>query len=189
MRGPLGAVVLLSLEASALPGGLGAQAASAAQAPGAERPAVAQDLLRKQWPASWIAAAEGPERDAGVFHFRKAIRLASAPQRFVVHVSADNRYRLHVNGRRVGTGPARSDVLHWAYESYDLAPYLRAGDNLVAATVWNFGSLSPMAQMTRRTGFLVQGDDQVSSALDTGRSWEAAFDPGHAPNPAAPAAV
>ena len=148
-----------------------------------------QELLRKQWPASWIAAADGPERDAGVFHFRKALRLAAAPQRFVVHVSADNRYLLHVNGRRVGTGPARSDVLHWAYETYDLAPYLRAGDNLVAATVWNFGSLSPMAQMSRRTGFLVQGDDQASSALDTGRSWEAAFDPGHVPNPSALAAL
>ena len=43
-----------------------------------------------------------------------------------------------------------------------------SGDNLVAATVWNFGSLSPMAQMSRRTGFLVQGDDEASAALDTG---------------------
>ena len=88
---------------------------------------MAEALLRKQWPASWIAAAEGPERDAGVFHFRKAIRLEAVPAHFVVHVSADNRYLLHVNGRRVGTGPARSDVLHWAYETYDLAPYLEAG--------------------------------------------------------------
>lgn len=186
---PLAGVAFLFLEASGLPRDLRAQAESAARGPAAERPAVAQALLRKQWPASWIAAAEGPERDAGVFHFRKTIRLDAAPARFVVHVSADNRYLIHVNGRRVGTGPARSDVLHWAYETYDLAPYLRAGDNLVAATVWNFGSLSPMAQMSRRTGFLVQGDEEASSALDTGPSWEAAVDPGHAPNPDALAAI
>ena len=172
MSAPLVAASLL-LQASALPAALGAQ----------------DDLLRKQWPASWIAAAEGPERDAGVFHFRRAIRLDAVPGRFVVHVSADNRYLLHVNGRRVGTGPARSDVLHWAYETYELAPYLRPGDNLVAATVWNFGSLSPMAQMSRRTGFLVQGDDEASSELDTGSSWEGAFDPGHAPNADALAAI
>lgn len=150
---------------------------------------MAEALLRKQWPAAWIAAADGPERDAGAFHVRRTIRLDAVPPRFVVHVSADNRYLFRVNGRRVGTGPARSDVLHWAYETYDLARYLRAGDNLVAATVWNFGSLSPMAQMSRRTGFLAQGDDAASGALDTGPMWEAAFDPGHAPNPEALTAI
>ena len=148
----------------------------------AAAPRVSERLLREQWPAYWIAAREGPERDAGVFHFRRRLKLAARPGRFVVHVSADNRYLLHVNGRRVGAGPARSDVLHWSYETYELAPYLEAGDNLVAATVWNFGSLAPMAQMSRRTGFLMQGDDEAASQLDTNRSWEAALDPGHAPN-------
>jgi len=60
---------------------------------------------------------------------------------------------------------------------------------LVAATVWNFGSLSPMAQMSRRTGFLMPGDDEASALLDTGPNWEAALDPGHAPNPAPPSAI
>jgi hypothetical protein len=146
-------------------------------------------LLKEQWPASWIAARDGPDRDAGVFHFRRKLPLAARPERFVVHVSADNRYLLHVNGRRVGAGPARSDVLHWAYETYDLAPYLAAGDNLVAATVWNFGTLSPMAQMSRRTGFLMQGDDEAASQLNTGRTWEAALDPGHMPNADGVAAI
>jgi hypothetical protein len=150
---------------------------------------VAEALLRKQWPASWIAAAEGPERDAGVFHFRKALRLDAVPSRFVVHVSADNRYVLHVNGARVGAGPARSDLAHWSYETYDLARHLKAGDNLVAATVWNFGTLAPMAQMSRRTGFLVQGDDAAASALNTSKAWEAALDPGHRPNPEGVAAL
>ena len=74
----------------------------------AAAPRVSERLLREQWPAYWIAAREGPERDAGVFHFRRRLKLAARPGRFVVHVSADNRYLLHVNGRRVGAGPARS---------------------------------------------------------------------------------
>jgi hypothetical protein len=163
--------------------------AGPAPAPAADRPSVREALLRQQWPASWIACPEGPERDPAVFHFRKTLTLGSVPARLVVHVSADNRYLLHVNGHRVGAGPARSDTLHWAFETYDLAPFLRAGQNLVAATVWNFGSLAPMAQMSRRTGFLVQGDDEAASALDTSRSWEAALDPGHLPNPAGVAAL
>ncbi len=169
--------------------GLGCLGASTGPGAAAERLPVREALQRQQWPASWIASLEGPERDAAVFHFRKALTLGSVPARLVVHVSADNRYLLHVNGQRVGAGPARSDVLHWAFETYDLAPYLRAGQNLVAATVWNFGTLAPMAQMSRRTGFLVQGDDEAASVLNTSRSWEAAHDPGHAPNPAGVAAL
>ena len=36
-------------------------------------------LLTEQWPASWIAAREGPEKDAGVFHFRRRLTLAARP--------------------------------------------------------------------------------------------------------------
>ena len=144
---------------------------------------ISAKLLRAEWPASWIAAPGAPERDAGVFHFRKILDLAARPERFVVHVSGDNRYILHVNGRRVGSGPARGDVLHWPFETYDLAPYLKAGSNVLAATVWNFGTSSPMAQMSRRTGFLLQGDDDGSAAADSGASWEAAIETGHGINP------
>ena len=143
-----------------------------------------RDLRERQWPASWITAAGAPARDAGVYHFRRSPDLTAVPARFVVHVSADNRYLLHVNGQRVGTGPARSDVGHWAYETYDLAPFLRTGANLIAATVWNFGVDSPMAQMSRRTGFLLQGDSPVERVSDTGASWFAAIERGHAPNAA-----
>ena len=41
----------------------------------------------------------------GVFHFRHALDLRGAAERFAVHVSADNRYRLFVNGRQVSSGP------------------------------------------------------------------------------------
>jgi hypothetical protein len=144
---------------------------------------VSAKLLRAQWPASWIAAPGAPERDAGVFHFRKVLDLAAVPEHFVVHVSADNRYILHVNGRRVGSGPARGDVLHWPFETYDLAHYLEAGSNILAATVWNFGTSSPMAQMSRRTGFLLQGDDDGAAIADSDGSWQASIETGHGLNP------
>jgi len=39
----------------------------------------------------------------------------------------------------------------------DLAPHLRAGGNVLAAVVWNFGVHAPQAQITQQTGFLLQG--------------------------------
>src|ERR1039458_1288638 len=66
-------------------------------------------LLAARWPAQWIAAPATPPFDYGVYHFRKTLELPAAPSRFLVHVSADNRYRLFVNGRFVAAGPPQSD--------------------------------------------------------------------------------
>ena len=106
-----------------------------AATPRAERLPVSPHLMSRQWPASWIAVPGAPERDAGVYHFRRFLSLQEVPARLLVHASADQRYVLHVNGRRVGVGPGRGDPEHWRFETYDLAPFLKPGENLVAATV------------------------------------------------------
>src|SRR6476619_6051048 len=96
--------------------------------------------------ANWIAPPGVPGDSFTVFHARRSFVLDKAPTRFVVHVSADNRYRLYVNGVQVSSGPQRSDVGHWRYETMDLAPQLHAGRNIIAALVWNWGSARPVAQ-------------------------------------------
>jgi len=131
------------------------------------------DLVHLEWPSSWITCPGADPRAPGVYHFRKRIALGEAPARFVIRVSADNRFRLFVNGERVGEGPARGDLDHWRFETFDIAPMLRAGENTLCATVWNCGSLAPAAQMSDQTGFLVQGDTLAESAANTDRTWEA----------------
>ena len=128
------------------------------------------------WTASWIQHPSDAGDAEGVFHFRKGLQLPARPARFPVHVSADNRYRLFVNGVAVARGPARGDLLNWRYETVDLAPYLRAGRNVLAATVWNWGKFRPAAQISYRTGFLLQGAEPVSAAANTGESWKVAKD-------------
>jgi hypothetical protein len=129
-------------------------------------------LVASRWPASWIACPEAAERDPGVFYFRKELELAAVPEHFWVHVSADNRFLLHVNGEYTGEGPARGDLFHWRFETIDLAPMLHPGKNLIAAIVWNFGAQSPVAQMSSRTGFLLQGDTVAEDSANTGDSWQ-----------------
>ena len=50
------------------------------------------------------------------------VRSDAVPATYIVRVSADNRFILYVNGKRVGDGPARGDLTHWRYERFDLAP-------------------------------------------------------------------
>jgi alpha-L-rhamnosidase len=131
-----------------------------------------------QWKASWITHPTAPLREPIVLHFRRGLQLESKPARYVVHVSADNRFILCVNGHRVGDGPARGDLAHWRYETFDLAPFLTAGANLVTATVWNFGVYAPTAQITDRTAFLLQGDGALEADLSTPKDWMVAIEPG-----------
>jgi alpha-L-rhamnosidase len=137
-------------------------------------------LLTSRWSAHWIRPADAPRRDFGVYHFRTAFTLPAAPDRFVIHASADNRYQLFVNGVRVLSGPARGDLDHWRFDTRDIAAHLRAGRNVVAAVVWNYGDHAPMAQMTNETGLIVQGDTEREHVVNTGKNWKAQRDRGWA---------
>lgn len=129
------------------------------------------DLLTKRWQANWISHPTASPKDFGVYHFRRTFDLDSKPEKFIVHVSADNRYRLFVNGQGVCLGPARGDLMHWRFETVDIAPYLVKGENTIAAVVWNFGEFIPLAQITLRTAFILQADDQKNNFVNTGEKW------------------
>ena len=98
------------------------------------------ELLEKKWDARWIAYPGVSLYDYGVYHFRKIFRIKDLPVTYVINVSADNRYRLFVNGTPVCYGPARGDLSHWYFETVDIAPLLKEGDNVLAALVWNMSS-------------------------------------------------
>lgn len=124
-------------------------------------------------PAYWIAPPDVPDNDFAVFHARKSFSLGDVPEQFMVHVSGDNRYRLSVNGQPVAAGPQRSDLMHWRYETLDLAPYLKEGENLLTAVVWNWGPEKPAMQFTYRTAFLMQGNSPFEAELvNSDQTWK-----------------
>src|SRR5690606_15658038 len=97
----------------------------------------------------------------------------SKPSKFVVHVSADNRYKLYVNEELVSLGPARADIYNWPFETVDIAPYLKKGKNVLAAVVWNYGAHLPVAQMSfYKTGFILQGDSEPEQIANTNTTWK-----------------
>src|SRR6266568_1674091 len=126
---------------------------------------------RTKWSALWITHPTAPLREPIVLHFKKSFTVTNLPSHFLVHVSADNRFVLYLNGERIGDGPARGDLAHWRYETFDLAAHLKTGENLLTATVWNFGIYAPVAQITNRTAFLVEGDTAAESPVNTNDSW------------------
>jgi len=129
-----------------------------------------------RWEANWITHPSESATDYGVFHFRKVFSIGKERQVIrsrsqnvlglyeafvldhpvIVRVSADQRYVLFVNGKEVSRGPARGDILNWRYERVNIQPFLKDGKNTIAATVWNFGQHTPVAQVSRGTSFILE---------------------------------
>lgn len=140
----------------------------------------ATELQSQAWRASWVAPEGASPQGYGVYHFRRSFDLTTVPAKFEIHVSADQRYRLYLNGKEVSTGPARGDLGHWRFETVDLAPSLQRGKNTLAAVVWSQGLDAPIAQKTFRTGFLLMAADAAHAFVDTGTSeWRALQNPAY----------
>ena len=130
--------------------------------------------LKHAWSAQWITHPTASTLDYNVFLFRRDFDLAVIPKTFIIYVSADNRYKLFVNGKKVSMGPARGDINHWRYETIDIAKYLQAGKNTIAAEVVNFGEFRHAAQQTFQTAFILQNEssDLIDINTTPGNDWK-----------------
>lgn len=123
--------------------------------------------MQDTWLAKWIGYRYDPREDLGVFEFRRVFESRTGGP-VSIRVSADQRYKLYLNGKLVGFGPQRGDLEHWFYETYDLDTVV--GENELVAVVWNFGYWAPMAQVSARTAFVCE--DLDSGRLSTPGEWE-----------------
>lgn len=131
------------------------------------------------WDAQWLSHPDAPAQGPVVLYFRKILPISEPPKTYEIQVSADNRFILYINGKRIGSGPSQSDPKAWRYATFDLAPYLKPGDNVLTAEVWNFGDVRPMAQMTVETGFFVQGRTAREADANTDKDWQVAIAADH----------
>jgi len=140
------------------------------------------DILNKDWASKWVTCPVISGTEFGVYLFRKDFTLNMEPKQFIIHVSADNRYKLYVNEKQVCNGPARGDLLKWYFESVDIASYLKKGRNVITAEVWNFAEFRPPAQFSSKTGFILQGNTSAENVINTDSSWRVFRDVAYSPH-------
>jgi hypothetical protein len=132
-----------------------------------------------------LGAAAAPDADGWIAHptpgsamvleFARELHLDRVPAHWQVNVTADPRFVIFVNGRRMGSGPSTGTAARWRYAQIDLAPALKKGANVISARVWNFGEFAPLAQQSVATGFRLTGN---SFGTDT-PGWRVRTHPGH----------
>ena len=156
-------ILLLSLGAPGLAALAGEPALALASEINFPRPR----CVVETWNGSWITSPEIVGTESVSVLFRRSFDLPEKPAECIVNITADNHYTLYVNGRRVAFGPQPSDLRHWRYETLDLAPYLRAGSNLLAVEVVNWGPDRFFGLQSHRTGLLINGWSPAAATLRT----------------------
>ena len=141
------------------------------------------ELLCKPWTAKWISFPDNSNSQFGVYLFRKEILIKTKPDKFIIHVSADNRYKVYINGVYICNGPARSYLFKWNFESIDISSYLHSGKNIISSIVWNFAEHRPLAQISGQTGFIIQGNTKDENILNSDTSWVVIKDRAYKPVP------
>ncbi len=136
--------------------------------------------LKHAWTSQWITHPTESTLDDRKFLFRRTFYLDEKPDKFIIYVSADNRYRFYVNGAYILSGPSIGDINHYRYETLDIAQHLIKGKNSIAVEVVNFGEYRKAATMTFQTAFILQGENSNPVNINTGKAsnWKVINDEG-----------
>lgn len=133
-----------------------------------------------EWPASWITISEAAEASlVAAYGLRFSL---DQPQTVGFSVSADQRYELFLDGRRIGRGPERGDLRHWYFERYQCE--WAAGDHFLFARVWTLDlarNHAPGAQMSLGHAFFLYAEAPHTELLSTGLApWQGKKHEGYA---------
>ena len=129
-------------------------------------------------PTGWIWADDRNTQEHKLVLFRHVLTLNTLPETAVIKVSADSRYRLYVNDISVSFGPCKGDGQIWHYETVDITPLLKIGDNVLSAKVLR---LSPSRKgnhsiwRTDYPGFYLHGEMCIgaeTTPLVADESWK-----------------
>ena len=124
--------------------------------------------------AAWIGPP-GEKPDNYTFLARKQFTVNQPPDRAVLHVCADSRYCLYLNGQRVGNGPARGTDGRYFFDSYDVTAGIAQGRNVIAARVH-----CPVKPLTSAVAPVTPAlFVQLEPLVHSDASWQVCIDPSY----------
>ena len=146
----------------------------------AENDAIAESMQKAM---VWSRAAP-PGKQAYVA-FRKGFTLAQVPASARLHLFADSRYILWVNGRYVLRGPCRFDPKWPEYDSVDVRPFLQSGSNVLVVLVHHYGPVVNGRILTHAPGLTARLDIDGKETLSTDPTWRCSSRTRYLPSPSA----
>lgn len=84
------------------------------------------------WCSEW---ADEHNNTPTIVLFRKIIEIENIPEKAVINISADSRYKLYINEHFVEVGPSKGDSQIWFLDEVEITSYLKTGKNVIAVMV------------------------------------------------------
>ena len=122
--------------------------------------------------AHWIWSAQQKFSDYNIAaQFRKEFSISTPIASAILHITADSRYRVSLNGQWINDGPGKAYPEHWTYDSYEVRDLLKTGPNLIEVTARYYG-VGTFHQLPQQAGLLaeIHLDDNI---IGTDSTWEA----------------
>ena len=132
---------------------------------------------KTDWNAHWIWDKENLTEENIWMCFNKKVTLENAPEELIAHISADSKYWLYINGETVvfeGSVKRGPDENSGYYDSVDIAPYLKKGENSICALVWYWDDdTSYSYNSSGQGGFIFEAiNDDITILSD--KTWKVA---------------
>lgn len=131
---------------------------------------------KTDWKAKWIWDKENLNEKNVWMSFNKNIKLDKIPEELVAHISADSKYWLYINGETVvyeGSVKRGPDKSSGYYDSIDIAPYLKKGENSICALVWFWDNETSYSYSSSgQGGFIFEAIGEGVSIISD-KSWKA----------------
>jgi len=128
------------------------------------------DSIGESLQKTMIWAPQSTRLQSSFVAFRKKLSVCVAPRAAMLHVFADVRYMLWVNGRFVLCGPARFEPSGPEYDSMNIARFLQPGENSVVVLVMSNASNGKMRG--HEPGLTVRLDVDGTTALSSDETWK-----------------
>ena len=131
---------------------------------------------KTDWKAKWIWDKENLNEKNVWMSFNKKVKLDKIPEELVAHISADSKYWLYINDETVvyegsvKRGPNKNSGY---YDSIDIAPYLKKGENSICALVWFWDNETSYSYSSSgQGGFIFEAIGEGVSIISD-KSWKA----------------
>jgi len=135
---------------------------------------------RMQSSMIWSPAA--PEGTQAYVAFRKNFTLNTTPTSAPLHLFADSRYLLWVNGKHILRGPCRFNPKRPEFDTLDVAPHLLAGTNSLVVLVHHYPEINGRI-MRNAPGLTVILEADGLEKLRTDPSWRCSPNTEFRPSP------
>ncbi len=130
---------------------------------------------KTDWKAKWIWDKDNITEENVWMCFNKKVSIDAIPQELIAHISADSKYWLYINGEtvvfegNVKRGPEKNGGY---YDSIDISPFLKEGENSICALVWYWDAETSYSYSgSGQGGFLFEAvNDDISVLSD--KSWK-----------------